>query len=65
MPEDIPKAVMVLIWLLSGTIITGWLIMEYPYLYTVLFIAVFFALPVFIYQKFIKKPGDSDRKYIW
>jgi len=64
MPEDVPKAVMVLIWLLSGTIIVGWLIMEHPYLYSILFITVFFAVPVFIYQKYIKKPGEG-RKYTW
>lgn len=39
--------------------------MEYPYLYSILFITFFFALPVFIYQKFIKKPGEGDRKYTW
>ncbi len=65
MPEDIPKAVMMLIWLLTGTIIVGWLFMDFPYRYTVLFIAVYFALPVFIYQKFIKKPSPGDKKYTW
>lgn len=64
MPEDVPKAVMILIWLLSGTITVGWLIMDFPYIYSVLFIAVFFALPVFVYQKFIKKPGQG-RTYTW
>lgn len=65
MPEDVPKAVMILLWLLIGTIIVGWLIMDFPYLYTLLFIAAYFGLPVFIYQKFIKKAGAGDRTYTW
>ena len=64
MPEDIPKAVMILIWLLSGTITVGWLIMEYPYSYSIIFITVFFIIPTFIYRKFFMKPGEG-RKYTW
>ncbi|MDH5408914.1 MAG: FUSC family protein [Gammaproteobacteria bacterium] len=51
MPEDIPKTVMMLIWLLSGTIIFGWLLMQYPTLISFAFAAVFFGLPVIIYKK--------------
>jgi len=49
MPEDIPKAVMVLIWLLSGTIIFGWLLMDYTVLSSFVFALVFFGAPVAIY----------------
>jgi len=51
MPEDIPKAVMVLIWLLSGTIIFGWLLMKSTILISVVFALVFFILPVMVYKK--------------
>ena len=50
MPEDIPKAVMILIWLLCGVIIFGWLLMEYPVMYSFVFVLVFFMLPVLIYN---------------
>ena len=49
MPEDIPKAVMILIWLLSGTIIFGWLLMEYTVLSSFLFALLFFGVPVIVY----------------
>ena len=51
MPEDIPKTVMMLIWLLSGTIIFGWLLMSYTTLSAFVFAAAFFGIPVFIYKK--------------
>ncbi len=59
MPEDIPKAVMILIWLLSGTIIFGWLLMDYGVLPPFIFALVFFGLPVLIYQKIIKKTSGK------
>lgn len=46
MPEDLPKAVIVLIWLLSGTIIFGYLLMAFPYLYSIIFAVIFFGAPV-------------------
>lgn len=55
MPEDIPKAVMILIWLLSGVIIFGWLLMEYTVLSSFIFAIAFFGLPVLGYQKILKK----------
>lgn len=54
MPEDIPKAVMILIWLLSGVIIFGWLLMEYSVMSSFIFALVFFGLPVLVY-KMVKK----------
>jgi len=55
MPEDIPKAVMILIWLLSGTIIFGWLLMEYTVLLSVIFALVFFGLPVLVVKMMAKE----------
>lgn len=46
MPEDIPKAVMVLVWLLSGTIIFGALLMQTTVLGALVFALLFFGLPV-------------------
>ena len=46
MPEDLPKAVIILLWLLIGTIIFGYLLMEFPYAYSFSFIAVFFGGPI-------------------
>lgn len=54
MPEDIPKAVMILLWLLIGVIVFGYLIMAYPTLYGIVFAIVFYGVPTLIYQ-FIKK----------
>jgi hypothetical protein len=54
MPEDIPKAVMILIWLLTGVIIFGWLLMEYPIMYSFVFALIFFGLPVLVYMRVSK-----------
>lgn len=51
MPEDIPKAVIILIWLLTGVIIFGWLLLKYPVLYSFVFALVFFGLPVLVYMR--------------
>ena len=59
MPEDIPKAVMILIWLLSGTIIFGWLLMEYTVLSSFLFALLFFGVPVAVY--FLMKKGKPQK----
>lgn len=60
MPEDIPKAVMILIWLLSGTIIFGWLLMDSTVLIAFVFALVFFGLPVLVYQKIMKKNAGEE-----
>lgn len=54
MPEDIPKAVMILIWLLTGVIIFGWLLMAYPVMVSFVFALVFFGLPVLVYLRLNK-----------
>ena len=46
MPEDLPKAVIVLLWLLIGTIVFGYLLMEFPYVYSFTFILIFFGIPI-------------------
>jgi len=57
MPEDLPKAIKILIWLLSGTIIFGWLLMDSTILNSFVFLAVYFGLPVwFVMMK--KKQKD-------
>lgn len=58
MPEDIPKAVMILVWLLSGTIIFGWLLMEYTVLSSFLFVLLFFGVPVIVY--YLMKKGNPQ-----
>lgn len=50
MPEDTSKAVLVLIWLLSGVIIFGWLLMEYAVMYSLVFATVFFGASVLAYK---------------
>ena len=59
MPENIPKAVMILIWLLCGVIIFGWLLMEYSTSYSFIFALVFFGLPVLVYN-LMKKEKMQD-----
>lgn len=51
MPEDIPKAVAILIWLLTGVIIFGWLLMAYPVMVSFVFALLFFGLPVLVYMR--------------
>jgi len=55
MPENVPKAVMILIWLLCGVIIFGWLLMEYAVMYSFLFALFYFGVPVLVYMQVIKK----------
>lgn len=54
MPEDLPKAIKALIWLLSGTIIFGWLLMDSTVLNSFIFLGVYFGLPV-LFVSFKKK----------
>ena len=49
MPEDLPKAVMILLWLLSGTIIFGALLMKSTLLNSFVFVLLFFGGPVLVY----------------
>lgn len=63
MPEDIPKAVMILVWLLVGVIIFGWLLMKYTVLASLVFVLVFFILPVLIYN-WRKKQSVKSRDQV-
>lgn len=60
MPEDLPKAVVILLWLLSGTIIFGWLLMKSTVLNSFLFALVFFGVPVIVYQVIKQKRQGSE-----
>jgi len=55
MPENILKAVIMLIWLLGGFIIFGWLLMKYTVLSSFVFALIFFAVPVLVHRLIIKK----------
>lgn len=59
MPKDLPTAVIILVWLLSGVITFGWLLMEYPTMYSFLFALVFFGLPVLMYKLLKKEKAQS------
>ena len=50
MPEDIPKAVMILLWLLIGVIVFGYLIMAHPTWYGIVFATIFYGIPTLAYQ---------------
>lgn len=54
MPKDLPTAVMILIWLLSGVITFGWLLMDYPTHFSFLFAFFFFGIPV-LFKQMLKK----------
>ncbi len=49
MPVDLPKAVKILVWLLSGTIIFGALVMKSSLVNSTIFLLLFFGLPVLLY----------------
>lgn len=59
MPEDIPKTVAILIWLLVGVIIFGWILMSNTVLNSFLFVAVYFGVPIIIYRKI--NSGSADK----
>jgi len=46
MPEDLPTAVIVLLWLLIGVITLGYLIMEFALIFSVVFAVVYYGGPV-------------------
>jgi len=60
MPEDIPKAVMILIWLMVGVIIFGALLWEAYVPQAFIFAVVFYGIPVFVYTKFFKDSGQTS-----
>jgi len=46
MPEDLPEAVRVLLWLLVGVIIFGYLIMDHTVISGLIFALFYFGIPV-------------------
>lgn len=62
MPENIPKAVLILIWLLSGVIMFGWLLMEYAAMYSFIFALVFFGFPVLMYILITKRKDAASNE---
>jgi ABC-type polysaccharide/polyol phosphate export permease len=55
MPEDIPMAVLVLVWLLVGVITLGYLIMKFALIVSVVFAVVYYGGPVMWYVNRKKK----------
>jgi high-affinity Fe2+/Pb2+ permease len=55
MPEDLPKAVFVLVWLLVGVIILGYLIMEHTVVSSIIFAVLFYGVPTIWYVSRKKK----------
>lgn len=60
MPEDLPKAVMVLVWLLVGIIIFGYLLMAYATGFSILFATIYFGLPIYIHNDWKSKQQDKS-----
>jgi len=58
MPEDIPKAVIILTWLLIGLIIFGYLVMTYATGFSILFAIIYYGLPVYLYTHRKKENPD-------
>lgn len=46
MPEDLPKAVLVLVWLLIGVIVLGYLIMDHTVLSGFIFAVPYYGIPI-------------------
>jgi|GEM_PF-1856652 len=59
MPEDLPKAVAILLWLLIGTIIFGALVMKSTLLNSAIFLLLFFGVPVALYWTVYKRKNKS------
>lgn len=60
MPEDLPKAVLILLWLLIGVIVLGYLIMEHSLLGAAVFAALFYGLPVLWHSRRSKAGGTTE-----
>lgn len=61
MPEDLPKAILVLVWLMVGTIIFGYILMAYAAGFSLLFATIYFGLPIYIhYDRLNNEKKKSD-----
>lgn len=57
MPEDLPEAIRVLLWLLIGIIVFGYLVMDQTVISAFIFALFYFGLPVLWRSK---KKRDSE-----
>ena len=55
MPEDLPKAVLILLWLLSGVIVFGYLLMQNTVASALVFAAIYYAVPTLTYWIIYKR----------
>jgi len=55
MPEDLPTAVLVLLWLLIGVITLGYLIMEHALIISVVFAVIYYGGGIMWYVNREKK----------
>lgn len=46
MPEDLPEAVKILLWLLIGVIVFGYLLMAHTVMISFIFAVIYFGTPV-------------------
>lgn len=59
MPEDLPEAVKILLWLLVGVIVFGYLIMDKTILSGFIFAIFYFGIPI-IWRLNKKKNDTAD-----
>jgi len=62
MPEDLPKAVKILLWLLVGVITFGYLLMAHPTGFSILFAVIYFGLPIYIVNDQRKGKSGTSKK---
>lgn len=60
MPENLPKAVIILLWLLIGVIVFGYLIMQYAVISGIVFAVLFYGIPTFWYIRMKKRLESSE-----
>ena len=59
MPEDLPKAVLILLWLLIGVIVFGYLLMEHTVMNAIVFAVIFYGMPILWHLK--RKKADNNK----
>jgi len=59
MPEDLPKAVLILLWLLIGVIVFGYLVMEHTVMSGIVFAIIFYGMPILWHLK--RKNADNSK----
>ncbi|MDH5648817.1 MAG: hypothetical protein OEY67_04110 [Gammaproteobacteria bacterium] len=56
MPDDLPKAIIILLWLLLGVIVFGYLLMKHAALVSLAFALVYYGTPVL--WQMLHRPQD-------